>query len=40
MKEFISQVVTKFSSLDDLRVNWEFLKHKKKKTKKTADTID
>ena len=40
MKEFISQVVKKFNSFDDPRVNWEFLKYKiKQKAKKTADTV-
>ena len=39
MKEFISRVVKKFNSLDDPRVNWEFLKYKmRQKAKKTADT--
>ena len=39
MKEFISQVVKKFNSFDDPRVNCEFLKYKERqKAKKTADT--
>ena len=39
MKEFISQVVKKFNSVDDPRVKWEFLKYKiRQKAKKTADT--
>ena len=39
MKEFISQVVKKFNSFDDPRVNWEFLKYKiRQKAKKTAET--
>ena len=28
MKEFMSQVIKKFDSFDDPRVNWEFLKYK------------
>ena len=40
MKEFMSQVVKKFNSFDDPRVNWEFLKYKiRQKAKKTADTM-
>ena len=39
MKEFMSQVVKKFNSFDDPRVNWEFLKYKiRQKAKKSADT--
>ena len=39
MKEFISQVVKKFNSFGDPRVNWEFLKYKmRQKAKKTVDT--
>ena len=39
MKEFISQVVKKFNSFDDPRVNREFLKYKiRQKAKKTAET--
>ena len=35
MKEFMSQVVKKFNSFDDPRVNWEFLKYKRPKRQLT-----
>ena len=39
MKEFICQVLKKFNSFDDPRVNGEFLKYKiRQKAKKSADT--
>ena len=39
IKKFISHVIKKFKSLDDPKINWEFLKYKiRQKAKKTANT--